>query len=361
MGFYATRVSAPDERPLLPIGVATGLKLPKTGVQPLRNRELFRREDPILPILFCLFAAEAWRRHHEAGPWKWQTVLREVDAAGIEHSTLVGWVERGLRYWRRKLIVNSSGREFLLTIACEGGLPLNLLRREGSGLRRYFRALLEELPRYDKVSVELGRELAERLRDRLPSGLRQEVVYQLSGKLITTIWDLQAQVVGNSDPIGALNRLKLDWRDDLPLSLGDTVTEVLLRLVEDAADWSPTATCSLAARTGSTVAGTPRRLARIARRTACRLDRAWAGSDAQPFSPVARGTRRVGTDRADHSYSWRWRWRDLSNRTIGTGAVFPGSHRHGGATPAIDRATSLFMRFYGSGRGPKSYRHPPTL
>ncbi|MFZ1640118.1 MAG: STY4851/ECs_5259 family protein [Candidatus Contendobacter sp.] len=239
-GFLRERgLSAPDERPLYAYRCSDGeYEIARKRVCNLiRNRELFRREDPILPILFCLFAAEAWRRHHEAGPWKWQTVLREVDAAGIEHSTLVGWVERGLRYWRRKLIVNSSGREFLLTIACEGGLPLNLLRREGSGLRRYFRALLEELPRYDKVSVELGRELAERLRDRLPSGLRQEVVYQLSGKLITTIWDLQAQVVGNSDPIGALNRLKPDWRDDLPLSLGDTVTEVLLRnLVEDAAE-----------------------------------------------------------------------------------------------------------------------------
>ncbi len=239
-GFLRERgLSAPDERPLYAYRCSDGeYEIARKRVCNLiRNRELFRREDPILPILFCLFAAEAWRRHHEAGPWKWQTVLREVDAAGIEHSTLVGWVERGLRYWRRKLIVNSSGREFLLTIACEGGLPLNLLRREGSGLRRYFRALLEELPRYDKVSVELGRELAERLRDRLPSGLRQEVVYQLSGKLITTIWNLQTQVVGNSDPIGALNRLKPDWRDDLPLSLGDTVTEVLLRnLVEDAAE-----------------------------------------------------------------------------------------------------------------------------
>lgn len=28
--------------------------------------------------LFCLYAAEWWRRHHEGGPWKWEGVLASV-------------------------------------------------------------------------------------------------------------------------------------------------------------------------------------------------------------------------------------------------------------------------------------------
>lgn len=233
-------LSAPDGRPLYAYRCSDAeYEIARKRVRGLipYSKQFHEIGNSILSVLFCLFAAEAWRRHHVAGPWKWQTVLREADAAKVDRNTLTGWVAQGLKYWGRKPIVNAQGRQFLLTIACEGGLPLNLLHREGSGLRRYFHALLEELPRYDKVSVELGRELAERLRDRLPSSLRQEVVYQLSGNLIVTIWDLQAQVMGSSDPIRALDQLQPDWRDALPLSLGDSIAEALLRnLVEDAAE-----------------------------------------------------------------------------------------------------------------------------
>lgn len=36
------------------------------------------------------------------------------------------------------------GQQYLVTLACEGGLPLRLVQRENHSLRRYFRAVIEE-------------------------------------------------------------------------------------------------------------------------------------------------------------------------------------------------------------------------
>jgi hypothetical protein len=93
-----------------------------------------------------------------------------------------------------------AGRAFLLTLACEGGLPLNLVHKEGAKLRSFFKALLEEFQLYRRAGLS-PEQLAENVRNRLPKSLRQPVVYALSGQLVDAIWKLQAQVGGSSTPL----------------------------------------------------------------------------------------------------------------------------------------------------------------
>lgn len=110
--------------------------------------------------LSCPYAAEWWRRHYSGGPWKWETILEDVSVEWMPLSQLYYLVELGLRFWQRRLLTTGAGRAFLLTLACEGGLPLNLVHKEGAKLRSFF-----------------------------------------SGQLVDAIWKLQAQVGGSSTPL----------------------------------------------------------------------------------------------------------------------------------------------------------------
>ena len=192
------------------------------------------------PQVFCLWASEWWRRHHVGGSWKWETLLDVIEAHLLApgqpyYVDLQRIVARGLSSWHRELLRTGHGRAFLITLACEGGLPLNLVKREQAGLRRYFRALIEEFQSHGQFGYT-GTELAERVSGYLPRSLRHGVVFGLSGRLIQQIVDLQP-IIGNSEtPVADLDRKDPDWRNRLPLRVDDKIAGALLNnLVADAA------------------------------------------------------------------------------------------------------------------------------
>ena len=190
--------------------------------------------------LSCLYAAEWWRRHYSGGPWKWETILEDISVEWMPLSQLYYLVELGLRFWQRRLLTTGSGRAFLLTLACEGGLPLNLIHKEGAKLRNFFKALLEEFQLYRRAGLS-PEQLAENVRDRLPKSLRQPVVYTLSEHLVDAVWKLQTQVGGSNTPLADLDRIDPEWRVKLPMSLGDdTALALIHNLVEEVAKLAST-------------------------------------------------------------------------------------------------------------------------
>jgi len=184
---------------------------------------------------FCLFASEWWRHNHEGGPWKWAGILEAVGWEDVQPLRLYPVIEQGLGYWGRPLLRIGPNRGFLITLACEGGLPLRLLQHEGAALRNYFLAVLEEFQLYRGGGVP-ARELASRTSSLLPRSLRQDVVYQVTGQLIDEVWQLQRRVGDSATPVLDLDRLDPTWRDRLPLLVDDDVARALLNpLVEKAA------------------------------------------------------------------------------------------------------------------------------
>lgn len=189
------------------------------------------REDRSFAATFCIYAAETFRRRHEGGPWAWETVFAEIGPVPplpVIHK----WVKAGLGFWKRPLLKSRKGREFLLTLGCEGGLPLLLLRKENARLRLYFRELLtaawpvrHSLEYGAEAAEDMARSIAARY---LPRSLHQDVVFRLSSDLIQSIVKLQEQVDEAVDPIASLDRQHPDWRDGLPLSVGDAAVEALL-------------------------------------------------------------------------------------------------------------------------------------
>ncbi len=207
---------------------------------------------------FCLVAAEWWRRNHSGGPWKWDGVF---NAAGLpsdlDRQRIYPVVRNGLRYWRRDLLKVGTSNAYLVTLACEGGLPLQLIHQQGTALRAYFRALLSEFQVYGLRGADPA-ELAARVARHLPMSLRQRVVYQLAGTLVKEIWELQATLGETHTPVSDLDRTNPGWRERLPLALSDDTARTLLNnLVDDAS--------KLARRSGKGV------------RAGCRLERTPGG------------------------------------------------------------------------------------
>lgn len=190
---------------------------------------------------FCLWAAEWWHRHYEGGPWKWRPPLMELGhgdlgPGGSRYLVLQDIVASGLAAWDRQVLMVGSSRAFLATLACEGGLPMNLILRGQTHLRAYLRGVLQEYKLFGSTGIP-PQELAERVCDRLPKTWRQDVVYQLSGELVAEIWRLQRELGETKTPVLDLDRARPGWRDELPVRVTVDVARTLLNgLLLDAAE-----------------------------------------------------------------------------------------------------------------------------
>lgn len=173
---------------------------------------------------FCLFGAEWFCRQYTGGPWAWRTIL---DAVGFHGTTptLYNVIQRGLAFWHRPLVMLGSERQFLVTLACEGGLPLGLLQGEsGSALRRFFRELLGAREAYRRPARELVVD-ASRV---LPPTLQQDVVCGLAAQLVDAVADLRLAAAGAADPVAYLDTHHPTWRERVPLRLEEDVARQLL-------------------------------------------------------------------------------------------------------------------------------------
>ena len=191
-----------------------------------------RRLGPKGAMGFCLWASEWWHRNYEAGAWKWMPLVTALGApelapGGSRYSELQDLVARGLRAWGRSVYRVGPSRGYLVTLACEGGLPLKLILREETHLRHYLKGVLEEFKHFGATETP-ARDLAERLRDRLPRAWRREAVYELSGELIETVWMLQHELGETDTPVQDLDRKLPGWREELPVRISDQVAKTLL-------------------------------------------------------------------------------------------------------------------------------------
>ena len=166
---------------------------------------------------FVLLAASRFCARHEAGHWRWETALGEVLPAGWKpDGRFYETVERGLAWWHRKVVVARGTREFLVTIACEGGLPLALVSREGTNLRNYFGRLLRTREEFPMLDID---DSARSLSYLLPPTLVNDSLLAFAALLIDAVADLRRQVQGKPDPTEALTKVVPDWEHRIPLRL----------------------------------------------------------------------------------------------------------------------------------------------
>ena len=227
-----------DERPLYAYRCSTTLfeqmaESLKPAFTFLSGRQYL---DDAWSAMFCLYAAEWWRRNHESGTWSWSGIDDSLGWQQFSHTERYKLLRLGMKWWKRDIMKRDGGDNmYLVTIACEGGLPLKVLHRENTNLSRYFKALLKERQlvrhsRFDNESSTSGTAaLAEGQRNLLPAALQNDVVYELSGQLIDAVSHCR-QLLGEASkhPLEQLDSIDPEWRDAFPLLLEDGVAQSLI-------------------------------------------------------------------------------------------------------------------------------------
>ncbi len=176
--------------------------------------------------LFCLFGAEHIRRNYEGGPWKWEPIL---DAIGYQSGLqpLYQRIERGLAYFNRPLQRSRAGeRQFWLTLMCEGGIPIRVLKRDGAPLTCFLRSLLAEVERYPQLPME---DAAERIaKMHLKPSLQNEAFLDFAVYLTSALRDLRSQVSNRPRAIQELDASQPGWRARIPIGMDDESAQQLL-------------------------------------------------------------------------------------------------------------------------------------
>ncbi len=185
---------------------------------------------------FCLYGAEWWRRNYDSGAWSWEAIFRAARIPeGSPVQVIYPAVELGLNFWKRRIqLLGGTRRGYLVTLACEGGLPLRTLRRQNDRLKAFLRAVLVDRVRFDQASATSS-DLAQNHVQLLPESLRNSVVIALAASLVDAIAELLAVNPSPADPLGDLDRRIPGWRGKLPLDVhDDAARELLTLLIRDA-------------------------------------------------------------------------------------------------------------------------------
>lgn len=187
--------------------------------------------------LFVLWASEWFRRCYQGGGYEWRH-LCEALGTTIDQNLLRRITADGLERWGRRPICGEIGRQFLITLAREGGFPAAAVARDAGGwaqevLGRMVATLLT-VPVIDTApAIAAARSLAARV----PASFRDDDFLTLCADLAVAIAQLRREFEPSAARAGLslatwLTLNQRDWADALPIRVGEegaaTLVEALL-------------------------------------------------------------------------------------------------------------------------------------
>ncbi len=176
-----------------------------------------------------------WFRLHYAGGVRNYRDLGADIGADLSDTRWRELLEQGLRFWRRELIMREGRRHRLLSIAVEGGFPVQVLSDQEAWLSKYLNKLVGRLLGFTgDISPEAAFELAKAMSGELRETYRQEAFIALAADLALAIVRLRIlaegkAVVAGQPPSTILDRVDPDWRRELPISAD---TEAARKLID---------------------------------------------------------------------------------------------------------------------------------
>ncbi len=183
--------------------------------------------------VFAAFCAEWFRREAKSTFRKWDALAPDIFPA-IHGNQKREMAEIGLLFWKRPLIEIDGAKEYLLSLALEGGVPVKVIADEGAGwLRDYLRRLL----RHAMAARELQavRSFAHDESYRVKPSYRNDTFVDLCAELATELANWRAVVEDEAptgiDPVSFLDAKYPTWKDTIPVYLppGEgSATRVLL-------------------------------------------------------------------------------------------------------------------------------------
>lgn len=190
-------------------------------------------ESGFRPGLFVLWAAEWFRRSYLGGGHQWADLVQALglfeDQARLRRLTGIG-----LRQWRRDVFAMNGWREYLGSLAREGGFPVEAVKAGARGWARDMLAgIVAPLLAHSGAGLEQARALARGRREKLPKTFQDDEFILLCADLalaVVTIRresDAPARAAGM--PLAAwLSHYRPGWKDELPLAVDGEGAEALL-------------------------------------------------------------------------------------------------------------------------------------
>ncbi len=169
-----------------------------TRLQAELRKEFQTRPNRIRPDIcaaFCLFAADWFRRNHEEGMWKWDPIFKVglglsgtiLETANTQQNRSQ-MVLAGLQWWNLPLIETENATEYLVSLACQGGLPLKTLKKDHGNLKRFFE---DSLSHHERWPTEPLNDVVSRCAVHLPVSLNNDVVIQLGVVIVRAVAKLR--------------------------------------------------------------------------------------------------------------------------------------------------------------------------
>ncbi|EGF91080.1 hypothetical protein ABI_24930 [Asticcacaulis biprosthecium C19] len=168
--------------------------------------------------LFVAYCAEWFRREAASMSAEWNQLAPDVFPS-VPQGNMRTLTEMGLNYWGRDLIRLATHREFLLTLALEGGIPVHVITDQD---RSWLNGYLETLMR---ASVSDRSEAAIRVvayeeAHRLRQSYRHDLFIDTCAELVHSIlhWRHTAETEAPKvDAVDYLDACHKDWRAKLPV------------------------------------------------------------------------------------------------------------------------------------------------
>ncbi|MCK1472841.1 STY4851/ECs_5259 family protein [Bradyrhizobium sp. CW10] len=242
-GFLTARnLMRPDGRPLYRYRMADAeYEQAKTILRRLARSGRFADPDRHASAIFVSFGAEWFRRESASTFLRWDDLAPDlfpsVPYLSKQQLTLLG-----LNYWGRALRRSANAREFLLTLALEGGFPVRILAEGARGWLKDY--LCSVMRRAITWRVDAGDEIlaiAEEERGRMRKSYQHDDFVALCSELVERLLHLRRQAEAESAN-GIRNSALLDakhpgWQDELPIYVPAEdealVTELLTGLLDE--------------------------------------------------------------------------------------------------------------------------------
>jgi hypothetical protein len=218
----ARNLARPDGRPFYRYRMEDGeYEQAKKMLRRLAGAGRLVEPDSRAGALFVAYCAEWFRRESTSTFLRWDDPAPDLFPS-VPYASKQALSTAGLDYWRRPLRRSACAREFLLTVALEGGFPVRILAEGARGwLREYLRAIIRRAIawRVDRPDEILT--IAEEERGRMRKSYQHDDFVALCSELVTNLLELRRMAEAESAG-GVRNSALLDakhpgWRDELPI------------------------------------------------------------------------------------------------------------------------------------------------
>ena len=218
----ARKLTRPDQRPLYRYRMTDSeYEQAKKMLRRVLDVGRLVKPDSHAGALFVAYCAEWFRRESASTFLRWDDPAPDLFPS-VPYATKQELTTSGLNYWRRPLRCSAHAREFLLTVALEGGFPVRILAEGARGwLKEYLRAIMRRAIAWRVDEQHVVHSIAEEERWRMRKSYQHDDFIALCSELVTSLLELRRKVEGES-AAGVRNSALLDakhphWRDGLPI------------------------------------------------------------------------------------------------------------------------------------------------